>query len=445
MKEMIAKEVVMPTRQQVRDALAVRIWADLQRLNTVLGMGAMHTLLGLADSIDTRHTTLKALELADLDIEKFELGRLALALYDFAADGWLARGLDLQNFYDAFAHYEDFVVSLDSELLALFQKNLRWAADVDPDQVLKTLYKAAKARFELERGTTWGDEHGWLDLEGVALLAGMQLPSVRNATNAEGEDALQLYSTNTVTAQEARRWLQHRRNFKPTVIPPMGDATEMQPAPLHSLYELGHFMENRWHMLGKHDQHDLLQELGWPPARLAYLQGLWTAPHTLDLRDCPSLSRSLQVHEAWFTTQVMQLMYPQQLAQVQYSLAASGLETPAPAASARTLERLCLRLVFELRDGEKLYPVRMKNRETGAVMFRLSEGGAGGNTKERSIEVDSEDTMIELVVHKKMAVRMNSLAGTRAGLYRPDGYAVSRVELDGKAVQWRASRHWEER
>ena len=445
MKEMIAKEGMMPTRQHVRDALAVRIWADLRRLNTVLGMGAMHTLLGLADSIDAPYTTLKVLELADLEIEKFELGRLALALYDFAADGRLARGQDLQNFYYAFAHYEDFVVSLDSELLTMFQKDLRWAADVDPDQVLKTLYRAAQARFELERGTTWGNEHGWLDLEGVALLAGMQLPSVRNATKAEGEDALQLHSSNTVTAQEARRWLQRRRNFKPTVIAPVGDAAEALPAALHSLYELGLFMESRWRMLGKHDQQALLQELGWPPARLAYLQGLWTAPHMLDLRDCPSLSRSLQVHEAWFTTQVMQLMYPQQWAQLQCSLAVSGMETPAPAASARTLERLCLRLVFELRDGEKLYPVRMKNRETGAVMFRLSEGGAGGNTKERSIEVDSEDTMIELVVHKKMAVRMNSLAGTRAGLYRPDGYAVERVVLDGKAVQWTEPKNSEER
>lgn len=48
---------------------------------------------------------------------------------------------------------------------------------------------------------------------------------------------------------------------------------------------------------------------------------------------------------------------------------------------------------FVLDNGTEVFPVRMKRRDNGALAFRTSRGGAGGNTLESTQEVD-EATMI---------------------------------------------------
>lgn len=42
------------------------------------------------------------------------------------------------------------------------------------------------------------------------------------------------------------------------------------------------------------------------------------------------------------------------------------------------------------KNGDKLYPVKMKNRESGKICFRVSPGGTGGNKKEMGLEIESE-------------------------------------------------------
>ncbi len=91
-------------------------------------------------------------------------------------------------------------------------------------------------------------------------------------------------------------------------------------------------------------------------------------------------------------------------------------------------ERYSRHFCFVLQSGAVLYPVRMRNRDTGRFAFRLSKGG---NTKDLGIEVENEDRMTELALEQEYAIRMRSLDGRTTGLYRPNGRSVREVRILG--------------
>ena len=82
-------------------------------------------------------------------------------------------------------------------------------------------------------------------------------------------------------------------------------------------------------------------------------------------------------------------------------------------------ERISRKLELVHSTGALLYPVRMKNRDTGRIAFRLSKQG---NTKEDSIEVVGERDMIDKVLNENYMVRAGTLEpvsrGGIHGLYR---------------------------
>lgn len=82
-------------------------------------------------------------------------------------------------------------------------------------------------------------------------------------------------------------------------------------------------------------------------------------------------------------------------------------------------ERISRKLELVHSSGALLYPVRIKNRDTGRIAFRLSEQG---NTKGDSIEVEDEQAMIDKVLNGNYMVRARTLEpasrGGLAGLYR---------------------------
>lgn len=77
-------------------------------------------------------------------------------------------------------------------------------------------------------------------------------------------------------------------------------------------------------------------------------------------------------------------------------------------------------------NGAHLYPVRMKNRDTGRSCFRVSKGGAGGNTKAAGREVEDEETLLRLVLGG-YAVRAAQLKGGSANLYRVGDRAIREI------------------
>lgn len=55
------------------------------------------------------------------------------------------------------------------------------------------------------------------------------------------------------------------------------------------------------------------------------------------------------------------------------------------------------RVWFVDMDGERRFPVRQMNRDTGRIQFRVSRGGVRGNTKEKTIFVDRIEDALPLV------------------------------------------------
>lgn len=84
---------------------------------------------------------------------------------------------------------------------------------------------------------------------------------------------------------------------------------------------------------------------------------------------------------------------------------------------------------FVLNNGIEVFPVRMKNRSTGLVAYRISPGGAGGNTLDASEEVD-EVTMVHMVMNLDFAVRCASLDGSVRGLYKKGQRSVREVRRE---------------
>lgn len=86
-------------------------------------------------------------------------------------------------------------------------------------------------------------------------------------------------------------------------------------------------------------------------------------------------------------------------------------------------DMLSNKLELEHKSGEKLYPMKMKNRDTGCVAFRLSKRG---NTKSDSIEVVDELEMITKVINEGYMVRARTVkTGGRSGLYRLGQQSIS--------------------
>ncbi|MEQ8484340.1 MAG: hypothetical protein RIB46_08245 [Pseudomonadales bacterium] len=79
------------------------------------------------------------------------------------------------------------------------------------------------------------------------------------------------------------------------------------------------------------------------------------------------------------------------------------------------------------KSGVRLYPVRMKNRDTGRVAYRLSRGGTGGNTKEAGVEETDESILIQRV-KEGWAVRAASLDRTISGLYKINHRSITDTE-----------------
>ncbi len=89
-------------------------------------------------------------------------------------------------------------------------------------------------------------------------------------------------------------------------------------------------------------------------------------------------------------------------------------------------ERLSTAFSFVLNNGTEVFPVQLKRRDNGNISFRISLGGAGGNTIASGEEV-YESTMVCKVLSDGYAVRCSSKDGATKGLYKHGHRAVREI------------------
>ena len=94
---------------------------------------------------------------------------------------------------------------------------------------------------------------------------------------------------------------------------------------------------------------------------------------------------------------------------------------------AANIESFSFVFSFILCDGAEVFPVQIKRRDNGRVSFRISRGGAAGNTLESGEEVD-EVTMVRKVLDEGYAVRCSSKDGSIKGLYKQGRRSVREVK-----------------
>lgn len=99
----------------------------------------------------------------------------------------------------------------------------------------------------------------------------------------------------------------------------------------------------------------------------------------------------------------------------------------------KSSQKICLRLKLHHESGDILYPVKVKNKDTGLVAFRVSRGG---NTKQDSLEMEDEQSMLDYVLKQDYQVRATSIAPLtgsskkRSGLYRLSQHSIVKHELN---------------
>lgn len=161
---------------------------------TFEALEASYGVKGVCDQIfgkDADEPTARA------NLRKSEAWQTLLELYDYAINGIVPRN-----------HHESDLVVGASAVLKLASSENHWVSD-EWHNIIGT----GDSRYAMDEGSP-------LHLEQIALLANVDIRTVRNAVSAgdlvsyKSEISGEVF----VEAASARRWLHGRRGFKPTVI-----------------------------------------------------------------------------------------------------------------------------------------------------------------------------------------------------------------------------------
>lgn len=439
--EIMNKDTLTPTRDEVRMELQARLLSDALRLGTLYGSEKVARMVGkTVPSLSLVAPSLGGypgqLTLEDFDLDKLQVGQLAMAMYEYAFEFRHPAGMLPDVFKAETEALEDFAFEFSSETFWLFMGdtyhtgtagNAGWMA-------VPALVEHTQARLALDLGDS-------LSIKQLALLSRITERAVKNATSASGDQRLNVNALEYAANKEARRWLAGRRGFVETKFQDVTERPGEHPKRITSLLELGQYLNARWHGLKKTPE-SIVAELEWDASKTAYVKNIMAEPHNIDPRDSENLAKSLLVSASWFTEQVMRLLFPRQIALILEHGAGQG-EFPteeskisvATDAAEMGLDNVSSRLMCVLLDGTKLFPSKMKNRKTNRVAYRVSAGGKGGNTLEDGEEIDSEDQMIDLVVNHGYAVRMANAKTAAKSLYKLHARAVQAAYLDGQLLK----------
>lgn len=85
------------------------------------------------------------------------------------------------------------------------------------------------------------------------------------------------------------------------------------------------------------------------------------------------------------------------------------------------------RFWFEHTSGQRLYPYRLRNRDTGQATFRVARPGTGANRKEHQVELADVDDVFRHVFGLGWSVRLRGHDPKFNGLYNASGHSIDRT------------------
>ena len=214
------KDTLTPTRDEVRLELQARLLADALRLGTLYGPEKVARMVGktvpspiLVGPIVGSYPG--ELRLEDFDLDKLQVGQLAMAMYEYAFEFRHPAGMLPDVFKAEIEALEDFAFEFTSETFWLFMRDTFHSGNAgDADwMAVPALLDHTLARLSLDTGDS-------LSFKQLAFLARMTERAVKNATSASGEQKLNVtartigqHTIEFVDNKEARRWLSGRRGF----------------------------------------------------------------------------------------------------------------------------------------------------------------------------------------------------------------------------------------
>ncbi|MBR9889996.1 MAG: transposase [Oceanospirillales bacterium] len=75
-------------------------------------------------------------------------------------------------------------------------------------------------------------------------------------------------------------------------------------------------------------------------------------------------------------------------------------------------------------SGDTLYPITIKNRETGQISYVLSKKG---NKRKDALDIFDEAEVKDLVINHNYAVRAATKSKSRSGLYKIAEKSITKV------------------
>lgn len=220
------------------------------------------------------------LEASQVDPSRWRLTEVLLDMYDYGIHG--IRSVAAQTWADFATDVEAFLLGM--QYFPLLQET---EIKVDMERIWY-VYNLATARWKLDDNDGASDVFsdnqeghailwGVLTLGEVALLAGMDEKSVRNAANPKHKNALKTVSQGNrtyVTTADARAWLTGRRGFTPSVNINPNEGRDLSRSGFFDVDDFANYVRWRRQKLALSiDQLAHIVDLQeWPAARLVELE-----------------------------------------------------------------------------------------------------------------------------------------------------------------------------
>ncbi len=312
---------VDPLLNKLQIELADRILHFAAFIDSSFGQGNGSIGNRLVELMQNKDISVYSEDPDQIEINKYRIGRALPFFYNYAYHARCVQGLDWED-------DEWRVDSLDQVFREFLEITDNYGIVTSTGNSPSWGSRKTSCRSESfwESSPLWEmvklcDARHALDFEeeitasDIAILAGMNEKSVRNALRAEGEHQLHSDDGDIVESAEALRWLSLRKSgFRETVFVTFNQ--EKLPESL-AYMEIAPFIKSRLEKL--------YGDMNWiekPSKLLGYsYEQMWLIVDDIEkipIKDVQRIAKVIKVDHAWFTEQIFTALFPEQMQLILY-------------------------------------------------------------------------------------------------------------------------------